>query len=110
MLGLFIDFIKLADSVGVIRLIACENGERGLAPVLPVHREPGFDVLEAGLAGEVEDYYAAVGIAKVRRNQASEPLLARRVPELQPDPLVFVAVVLGEEVDADCGLSFRWGT
>lgn len=41
------------------------------------------------------------GVPDIARNQASESLLARRVPQLQPDRLVLKVHGLGQEVDTD---------
>lgn len=43
-------------------------------------------------------------VPQVPRNQRPEPLLSRRVPQLQAVIFAFVDDILGEEIDADSGL------
>ena len=53
---------------------------------------------------EVKHEDEAHGVPEEGGGQAPEPLLARRVPQLQPHCPVLQVHRLGQEVDANCGL------
>lgn len=100
-------YFKFGDSAlcGQIILVSDDDdvldGELAVVVVLV---DPLVEVVEALLVRDVEHQHAAVGAAVIARRQRAKPLLARRVPQLQPHAQVPRAVpeCAGLAVNSNC--------
>lgn len=72
--------------------------------------EPHVDIMKGVEVGHIIHQKDRMRIPQVARDEASESLLACRVPELQADGPVGDDYIFGEEIDADGGLNGKWGT
>lgn len=90
--------------LGQVYLIAYQKRNSLGTLILVVQFKPPEGTFEGGDIGDIIEYECAAAILEVAGNEALEPLLARRVPKLQPIVSFLVGDVFDQEVDSDGGL------
>lgn len=95
-------------SVFEVNLVGEEGDDHSVASLVLDVVDPLLHAVEGVPVGDVVHDNCHRGIADVVGDEGLEALLARGVPELQPDGLVLEEDVLRDEVDAD-GRSLRGG-
>ena len=94
---------------GVVYFVAYQVDVQVLPSDCPRLVDPALHIVEAGLGSDVVADDSDRRVVDVAGNQGAEPLLACRVPQLQPHHLVIHVHCLRQKVDSDCGLSQSLG-
>lgn len=94
---------------GVVYFVAHQVDVQVLPSDCPRLVDPALHIVEAGLGSDVVADDCDRRVVDVAGNQGAEPLLACRVPQLQPHHLVIHVHCLRQKVDSDCGLSQSLG-
>ena len=102
MLNLF-----LVHLAGQVYFVTNHVDESVLASSLPDEIVPLVDAFEGGFATDVEDDETAVSIPDIGWDEGSEPLLARRVPQLESNGFPVDLQCFGYEIDAHSRLHYH---
>lgn len=93
----------------VINFVSNQKDNQVFASDLSCLVDPARNILKTGPRCNIIANYGNAGVVNVTRDQTSESLLSRRVPQLKSHHLVVYVDCLCQEVDANCRLSISLG-